>query len=554
MIGERFSQKYRFLNAVSENRQPRSFYHDRKQANAAPVEVGALRPEKETSRRAKVLNISTVSEARATVTKETAEMTKAFRYARITKDRNFDGKFFFGVKTTGVFCRPSCPSPVAKEENVIYFNEIFEALERHFRPCLRCRPDIHVDYYNGNISGAIIVNRALGMIYDGYLNYHSIKELAGDLKVSDRHLRKLFIDNLGISPVRIAKYHRSLFAKKMLLFSDRPITDIAFASGFGSLRQFNHVFKEIFGTVPSNIKKEKGSIYSVGEKSTLLLFYQKPFDYSQIISFLRRRAVRGVEVVGENWYARTFRTARAKGYFTVKDNPDQSALALKIHCDDIKCYMEIYNKVRRMFDLNTNFAHINRQFKADHFLSSGMREGHVPRLPIAFDPFEFCVRAVLGQQITVQAAGTLAARIAAKTDLKCGDGFPAGLDYFFPAPEEILRADLGGLGITNARQSTIMNIARAIRDKRFSLSANQPFAAFQKAFSSIKGVGEWTVNYVAMRGLGMVDGFPATDLGIIKALSQKGRRPSKREILDMAEKWRPYRAYAALCLWNRRRE
>jgi len=475
-------------------------------------------------------------------------MTKEFKYARITKDKNFDGNFFSGVKTTSIFCRPSCPSPTAKEENVVYFNEIFEALEQHYRPCLRCRPDLNIDYYNGNISGTVIVNTALKMIYDGYLNYNSLKDLSKELMVSDRHLRGLFIENLGVPPIKIAKYHRALFAKKLLRFSDQSITDIAFASGFGSIRQFNQVFKDIFGTSPSSLKKEKGGGNT--ENTTLLLPYQKPFNFSQVISFMQLHRIKGVEIVEENSYARTFRTRQAKGYFTVKNIPKKSALELTIQCDDIKCYMEIYNRVRRMFDLNTNFTHINEKFKRDAHLSRGMAGGHVPRLPVAFDPFEFSVRAILGQQISVKAASTLAARIAGKSDCKTGSNFPPGLDYFFPGPEEILKTDLGGLGITGTRQATIKNITQGLLDKKFSLNANQPFETFQQTFSAIRGIGEWTVQYVAMRGLGMVDSFPATDLGIIKALEKNGKRPPKKIILEMAEKWRPYRAYAALCLWN----
>jgi AraC family transcriptional regulator of adaptative response / DNA-3-methyladenine glycosylase II len=162
-------------------------------------------------------------------------MTNAFISARISKDKSFDGTFFFGVKTTGIFCRPSCPSPIAKEENVIYFNTIFEALEQGFRPCFRCRPDVSVDNYKGNMDGAYVVKTALKMIYDGYLNYHSISELSKELLVSDRHLRKLFLDYLGVPPVKIARYHKALFAKKLLIYSDQSITDIAFASGFGSI-------------------------------------------------------------------------------------------------------------------------------------------------------------------------------------------------------------------------------------------------------------------------------------------------------------------------------
>lgn len=474
-------------------------------------------------------------------------MKEEYKTARITKDKKFDGKYFFGVKTTGIFCRPSCPSPTAKEENVVYFKNIFEALDQHYRPCLRCRPDIQ-DYYNANTSAPLITQTALKMIYDGYLNTHSISDLATELEVSDRHLQKLFIEILGVPPVKIDKYHRALFAKKLLMFSDKPVTDIAFASGFGSVRQFRQVFKDIFGIVPSAIKKKKSD--TKDKNPTLLLPYTRPFNFSQVIEFMKIRAINGVEVIDNQCYARTFRTNRSKGYFIVRDNPGKAALELSIICEDIQCYMEIYNRVRMMFDLNTDFSPINKKFKGDKHLSKGITDGHAPRLPIAFNSFEFCVRAILGQQISVQAATTLASRIAERMGLRTEKNFPQGLNYFFPGPEEILGNSLEGIGITGARQATITNIAQELLDKTFSLNPCQPFEDFQKEFSTIRGIGEWTVNYVAMRGLGMVDSFPATDLGIIKALEKHGKRPGKKEILKQAEKWRPYRAYAALCLWN----
>lgn len=447
-------------------------------------------------------------------------MNDAYKIARITKDKNFDGKFFFGVKTTGIFCRPSCPAPTAKEENVVYFKDIFEALDQYYRPCLRCRPDIHLDYYNGNASGTLIVQTALKMIYDGYLNTNTITDLANELAVSDRHLRKLFIENLGVPPVKIARYHRALFAKKLLLFSDKPVTDIAFASGYGSIRQFNQGFKEIFGITPSAIKKERDN--SEDGNTTLMLPYARPLDFSQVIEFMKFRAIQGVEDIEDQRYSRTFRTNQSKGYFIVRDNPGKSAIELTIYCDDIRCYMEIYNRVRLMFDLNTDFFPINKKFIKDKLLSKGMSDGHVPRLPIAFNSFEFCIRAVLGQQISVQAASTLASRIAKKAGPQTEKNFPPGLDYFFPGPEELVKTSLEGIGITGVRQATITNIAQGLLDNVFSLNPNQPFETFQKDFSAIRGIGEWTVNYVAMRSLGMVDSFPAADLGIIKALEKNG--------------------------------
>ncbi|MCG8567056.1 MAG: helix-turn-helix domain-containing protein, partial [Desulfobacterales bacterium] len=357
-------------------------------------------------------------------------MNSEYQQARINRDKNFDGKFFFGVKTTGIFCRPSCPSPTAREENVVYFKEMFQALEQHFRPCLRCRPDIHLPHYTANAGGTLLVNTALKMIYDGFLNDHSVAQLARELAVSDRHLRKLFIENLGVPPVKIARYHRALFAKRLLLFSHQSVTDIAFASGFGSLRQFNQLFKETFGLSPSQLRKTGTSPSSLKPSNepgnmALHLPYSPPFSFSQILDFLRPRAIQGVELVGEASYARTFRTQRSQGYFTVRDLPEQSTLQLEIQCDNIQCYMEIYNRVRRMFDLDTDFRRITRAFKADPLLSKGMVKGQVPRLPKAFEPFEFAVRAVLGQQVSVRAATALAGRIAARTELNTPTDTPA---------------------------------------------------------------------------------------------------------------------------------
>ena len=286
------------------------------------------------------------------------------------------------------------------------------------------------------------------------------------------------------------------------------------------------------------------------KSTTLSLEYKKPFDFNQILSFMKYRAIRGVEIITENSYSRTFRIDNTKGYFTVFNHPEKSSLRLKINCDDIKCYKPISHKVRKMFDLDTDFSFINEKFAQDEILSRGMEDGHVPRLPIAFDLFEHTIRAILGQQITVRAATTLAGRIVEKVSLKVNPNFPVGLDYFFPTPSELLKIDLDGLGITKTRQATIKNVLNAIVNKAVCLRANQPFDQFYRDFSSLKGIGDWTVHYVAMRGMGMVDSFPSRDLGILKALTEDGKSPTQKEILNLAEKWRPYRAYAALCLWK----
>lgn len=479
---------------------------------------------------------------------------EGYRTARLNKDKGFDGKFFFGVRTTNIFCRPSCPSPIAKEKNVLYFDTIFKALEIGYRPCLRCRPDVDVEYLSINIDGAETVNAALEMIYDGYLSYNSIHDLANELFVSERHLRKLFNDNLGIPPVKIARYHKAIFSKRLLLFSDLPMTKIACVAGFGSIRQFNDVFREVFGVSPSGMRKATYKDAGNHKDAVLLLPYEGHLDFNQMLLFMKDRAIKGVEVIKDGSYSRTFRANDVKGYFVVSNNPKKSTLELRIVSNDIRCYMIVYNKVRKMFDLDRDLSAIKEKFKYDPILSQGLENGEVPRLPLSYDTFEFIVRAILGQQISVKAATTLAGRITERASIICNDSFPEGLEYFFPAPEELQSLNFEELGITKSRQNTLKTVVDSIIGKSVSLSKNQSFEAFRKDLLAIEGIGDWTVDYVAMRGLGMVDSFPSTDLGVINALGVNDKKLSKKEILQIAEKWRPYRAYATLCLWNMERK
>jgi AraC family transcriptional regulator of adaptative response / DNA-3-methyladenine glycosylase II len=470
--------------------------------------------------------------------------------ARMNKDRHFDGQFYFGVKTTGLFCRPSCPSPVAKEENVVYFNSMYEALDQGFRPCLRCQPDIQVNYYHNNIEGALIVKQSLEMIYRGYLSDHSIPEMAYELHVSDRHLRNLFINYLGIPPVKIARYHKALFAKRLLLQSDLSVTSIVEASGFRSIRQFNDVFKDVFGMTPTQVRKGMKPKSDGEDFLELIINYQRPFNFDQMLEFLRIRAIKGVEVIEKNRYSRSFRYQGTKGYFTVSDNSEKNCLNLKIECDDIRGYMPIYHQVRRMFDVDADLEVISEQLSKDKRLLRGFTSGVVPRLPIAFEPFEFVIRAILGQQITVKAATTLARRIAERARLNTPESYPNGLEFFFPNANEMSKMNLDSLGITLTRQRTINTVVEAINRQLISLDVNQSFEQFHKEMILLKGIGDWTINYVAMRGLGMVDSFPTSDLGVIKALTIEGVKPTVKEITQIADKWRPYRAYAALSLWS----
>lgn len=470
--------------------------------------------------------------------------------ARKQKDRTFDGQFLFGVKTTRIFCRPSCPSPVAKEENVVYFDKMTDALKEGYRPCLRCRPDIHVEFYNGNVDGTLLVDKAISKIWDGYLAEHTVEGLATHLGISSRQLNRLFKENIGLSPIQVAKQQKALFAKKLLMYSDMSITEVAFASGFGSIRQFNDVFKGLFKMTPSAMRKNETIVKTGDSGFNIRIPYEQPFDYDKIIAFMAHRAVDGLELFTEGKYYRTFRIDNSRGHFSVEHLKEHSAILLSVTANNMNANRILYNRVRKMFDLDNNIVRISAHLKDDKRLERGMEDGIVPRLPVAFNTFEFMIRAILGQQITVKAATTLAGRVAKKADILYEKSQIEGLTHFFPNLDELMTMDLSGIGVTKTRQQTIHNVLDALKNEVFNLDRHQRYEDFRNAFIGIKGIGEWTTEYIAMRGFGMVDSFPAMDLGVIKALTSNGEKLSRKDILAMAASWEPYRAYAALALWH----
>ena len=369
--------------------------------------------------------------------------------------------------------------------------------------------------------------------------------------ISERQLRHLFVENIGYPPVKIARYHKVLFAKKLLLYSSLSLNEVIEASGFGSSRQFNTSFKTVFGITPTVMRKNGVSCLKTLRNPVLLLPYEGSFDFEQMIDFMKLRQLKGIEVITDKTYSRTFRLGDESGYFTIRNNKKASALELEVSSTGICAYMDIYQRVKKMFDLTRDFDTINTLFMEDAFLSKGMIAGHVPRLPVAFNTFEFLIRAILGQQISVKAATTFAGRIVEAGRIKTPKGYPEGLTHFFPRIEEFRNLSLDQVGLTKTRKETIWAVVDALEQNVFSLESHQSLENFHRTFSSVKGIGDWTVHYVAMRGLGLVDSFPAMDLGILLAMQEGDTKPKKKELLKRAEMWRPYRAYAALCLWQK---
>lgn len=468
------------------------------------------------------------------------------------KDPRFDGLFFIGVLSTGIYCRPICPARSAKPENIVYFPTAAAAAEAGLRPCLRCRPEASPGSPAWNGTSAT-VSRAMLLIRQGALNDGNLENLALKLGVSGHRLRRLFQTHLGASPKALASTQKILFAKKLLNETQLTISQIALASGFGSIRRFNAAFKKLYGKTPSAFRHPIKS-NSIGQKALfrckLTLAYRPPFDWQGMLGFFQARAIPGVECVENGVYHRTIRINETTGMISVTHADKENALLLAIALSTSRDLMPLVERVRRMFDLDANMMEIHKVLAADPILKKVVRKQPGLRLPGVWDPFEVAVRAVVGQQISVKGARTVIGRIAAKAGPQFESADQPGLTHFFPTARELSTAELGRIGMPIKRVETIKVLSRAVACGEISLHVKGSLENFIKKLTRIPGIGDWTAQYIAMRALDEPDAFPAADLGLIKALQQGDKRPTPKQILKKSEEWRPWRAYAAIYLWH----
>jgi AraC family transcriptional regulator of adaptative response / DNA-3-methyladenine glycosylase II len=472
--------------------------------------------------------------------------------ARLARDQRFDGLFFTGVLSTGIYCRPICPAPAPKPENVAYFSTAAAAAAAGLRPCLRCRPEASPGSPAWNGTSAT-VSRAMLLIRQGALNEGGVEDLAAKLGVGDRHLRRLFKSHVGVSPKALATTQKILFAKKLLTETTMPISGIAFASGFGSIRRFNAAFRKIYGKAPSALRRPMeipGENTEAMFQCELTLAYRPPFDWPGMLAFFRDRAIPGVECVDNGVYHRTIRTGDTCGRISVSHADHGPALKLSVSLSDSRELMPLAERVRRMFDLDANMPAIHDVLFADPLLEKIIKKLSGIRLPGAWAPFETAVRAVVGQQISVKAARTIVGRIAEKAGPRCHVAGQPELTRFFPTAEELNTCDLGIIGLPAKRTATIKTLSGAVASGEISLQVNENLDTFIRTLTRIPGIGDWTAQYIAMRALSEPDAFPAADLGIIKALQEGDRQPTTKEVRERAQAWRPWRAYAAIFLWR----
>ena len=465
--------------------------------------------------------------------------------ARISRDPRFDGRFFIAVKTTGIYCRPVCPAPSPKRTNIRYYATAAAAAEAGFRPCLRCRPEA-APGTPAWLGTSAAVRRALRLIQDGALDRLSVDELATKIGIGPRHLHRLFIQHVGASPLAVAQTRRLHFAKRLLDETRLPITEIALASGFGSLRRFNDAFRKTYRRAPRELRRTKHEADAAGDEVILKLSYRPPYDWAQVRDFLATRAIPGVERVDDDGYARTIATDDGHAIVSVQHLPAANALALRVRGAAPAHLFRISAAARRMFDLAADPVRIAAGFRSDPLLSPLVKLRPGLRIPGAWDPFECAVRAVLGQQVSVAAARTLASRLVNRTGQPINGS--DGLTHLFPAPPVLAAANLDGLGITGARIAALHTLARATAEGQLDFTAGVEDVA--QAIAELPGFGEWTAQYIALRALGAPDAFPTGDLVLRRLAAGDGPPLTIRALQQRAERWRPWRGYAVMHLWK----
>ncbi len=477
-----------------------------------------------------------------------------YERARLSRDARFDGLFFIGVRTTGIYCRPICPANPPKSENVSFFPTAAAASEAGYRPCLRCRPECApgTPAWQGT---STTVRRGLRLIANGALDDGNVEELAERLGVTSRHLRRLFTKHLGASPLAVAHTQRLHFAKRLIDETDLPLSDIAIAAGYGSVRRFNDAFKRTYNRPPRDLRRKGREERPLVESSSLSvrLTYRKPFSWSSALDFMRGRAIPGVEsVIGDRW-VRSVRIDDKPGLVEV--SPDKDALRLTVHGIATVDLFTVVQQVRELFDLDAPVGDIRRTLSRDPMLKALLKSAPGIRVPGAWDGFELTVRAILGQQVSVKGATTLSGRVAQrygeKLPAELASRFKDGPTHLFPEPDKLSRARFNNIGLVTARIETIRRIASAAANGELRFDASQDPDEFCDALTSMRGIGDWTAQYVAMRALKNPDAFPSSDLGLLKAFDKEGQpRIKPAALLERAENWRPWRAYAALLLWH----
>jgi AraC family transcriptional regulator of adaptative response / DNA-3-methyladenine glycosylase II len=475
--------------------------------------------------------------------------------ALVARDARFDGCFFAGVTSTGIYCRASCPSVKPRPDRVRFFPTSAAAQRAGFRACKRCRPDAAPGSPEWNRRGDI-VGRAMRSIHEGVIDREGVSGLARRLNYSPRQLQRLLVTEVGAGPLELARAQRADTARILLETTDLRIAEVVFAAGFGSVRQFNDTIREIFGESPSAMRARAGRRSSLlGRRAantasssiTLRLAYRAPFPLEVLFGFLADRAVPGVEEGDTGHFRRALTLPHGAGVVTVRDGGD-GALRCSFQLDDLRDLTLAVGRVRQLFDLDSDPAAVTEVLAGDVVLGAGVATRPGLRIPGHVDGSELAVRAVLGQQVSVAGARTLAGRLA----LAHGRALavPVGaVQREFPTAEVIAGLRTGELSMPGARARALIEMTGLLASGDVALDPGADRDAVSSRLLAVPGIGPWTVAYVRMRALGDPDAFMPSDLGVRRALERLGLSGGERQATALAESWRPYRAYALQYLW-----
>jgi AraC family transcriptional regulator, regulatory protein of adaptative response / DNA-3-methyladenine glycosylase II len=476
--------------------------------------------------------------------------TRTLDRARISRDARFDGKFFIAVTSTKIYCRPICPVRSPKRSNIRYYPTAAAAAEAGFRPCLRCRPEAAPDTpaWIGTLSA---VRRGLRLIQDGFLDIRNVQDLANHLGIGARHLHRLFVHHVGASPIALAQTRRIHFAKRLLDETSLPITEIAMAAGFGSVRRFNDVFRRTYKRPPRDVRKPRaGEVPTDAVEAVVLrLAYRPPYDRPHLHDFLAARAIPGIEVVEGQSYSRTVSAPNSRAIVQIRWVDGKDAVQFLVMGANPADLLHLSTVARRAFDLSADPEMVADALRDDSLLGPLVRRRPGLRVPGVWTPFECAVRAVVGQQVTVGAARTFLTRLVERFGVPVSTHME-GLTRLFPSPESMVQADLGEVGLTRNRAATLKELAIAFVEKRVDF--NQSTDDVIRNLSCIKGIGRWTADYIALRGLGEPDAFPSGDIVLRRVCSNGNKLISASALEQRAEAWRPWRGYATIYLWSER--
>lgn len=494
------------------------------------------------------------------------------------RDARFDGRFYTAVTSTGIFCRPSCPARTPKKANVRFYPHAATASEAGFRPCRRCRPELATGHPEWN-RRADLAGRALRAIEAGAVDRVGVRGLAADLGVSERHLRRELQREVGTGPLQLARARRLWLARLLLDQTNLTVTEVAFAAGFGSLRQFNDSVRAAFHAAPSELRRRPAAPSSSSGTGTgagsggaapgsstvsLELPCRGRLGWESLHRFFAARAIPGLEEVTDDGFRRHLGPAPSPagdhpagfnagaplggaavvgsdgGWLELRA-PDDNALTLSVSLPDLSILADLLPVVRRVADLDTDLAPIEAHLRTDPELARRLDQVPLGRLPGPFDTFEVAVRAIVGQQVSVAGARTLLGGLLALVSATSNETGPTG----FPTPDAVAATDLSQLGMPQRRRDTITTVARAVADGTVDLGPLGDGDVVRRQLLALPGIGPWTAGYISMRALGDPDGWPDADLVLCKSL-----RVAKQELARRAEAWRPWRAYAALVLWQ----